>query len=35
MGQPEEVAWLVTFLCTNKSRHITGECIKVDGGQYI
>jgi 3-oxoacyl-[acyl-carrier protein] reductase len=35
MGQPEEVAWLVTFLCTEKSRHITGECIKVDGGQYI
>jgi 3-oxoacyl-[acyl-carrier protein] reductase len=35
MGQPEEVAWLVTFLCSEKSRHITGECIKVDGGQYI
>jgi 3-oxoacyl-[acyl-carrier protein] reductase len=35
MGQPEEVAWLVTFLASEKSRHITGECIKVDGGQYI
>ncbi len=35
MGQPEEVAWLVTFLCSEKARHITGECIKVDGGQYI
>jgi 3-oxoacyl-[acyl-carrier protein] reductase len=35
MGQPEEVAWLVTFLCSEKSRHITGEVIKVDGGQYI
>lgn len=35
MGQPEEVAWLVTFLCSEKGRHITGECIKVDGGQYI
>jgi 3-oxoacyl-[acyl-carrier protein] reductase len=35
MGQPEEVAWVVTFLCTEKARHITGEVIKVDGGQYI
>jgi 3-oxoacyl-[acyl-carrier protein] reductase len=35
MGLPEEVAWVVTFLCTEKSRHVTGEVIKVDGGQYI
>lgn len=35
LGTPEEVAWLVTFLCTEKARHITGEVIKVDGGQYI
>ena len=35
LGQPEEVAWVVTFLCSEKSRHITGEVIKVDGGQYI
>ena len=35
MGQPEEIAWVVTFLCSEKSRHITGEVIKVDGGQYI
>ena len=35
MGAPEEVAWVVTFLCTEKARHITGEVIKVDGGQYI
>jgi 3-oxoacyl-[acyl-carrier protein] reductase len=35
MGLPEEVAHVVTFLCTEKSRHITGEVIKVDGGQYI
>lgn len=34
-GKPEEVAWVVTFLCSEKSRHITGECIKVCGGQYI
>jgi len=35
MGQPEDVAHLVTFLCLDQARHITGEVIKVDGGQYI
>ncbi len=35
LGKPEDVAYLVTFLCTEKARHITGEIIKVDGGQYI
>lgn len=34
-GKPEEVAWVVTFLCSEKSRHITGECVQVSGGQYI
>jgi 3-oxoacyl-[acyl-carrier protein] reductase len=35
MGQPEDVAHLVIFLCSDQARHITGEVIKVDGGQYI
>jgi len=35
LGQPEEVAWVVTFLCSEMSRHITGEIISVDGGQYL
>ncbi len=35
MGQPEDVAHLVTFLCSDQARHITGEVIKVDGGQYM
>jgi len=35
LGTPEDVAHLVSFLCSEKSRHITGEVIKVDGGQYI
>jgi 3-oxoacyl-[acyl-carrier protein] reductase len=35
IGTSEEVANLVVFLCSEKSRHITGEIIKVDGGQYI
>jgi 3-oxoacyl-[acyl-carrier protein] reductase len=32
---PDDVAHLVTFLCSDRSRHITGEVIKIDGGQYI
>ena len=35
IGQPEDVANVVAFLCTGLARHITGEVIKVDGGQYI
>jgi len=35
LGKPEDVAYLVSFLCSEKARHITGEVIKVDGGQYI
>ena len=35
LGLPEEVACVVTFLCTEKARHITGQVIQVDGGQYI
>jgi 3-oxoacyl-[acyl-carrier protein] reductase len=31
----EDIANVVVFLCSEKSRHITGEVIKVDGGQYI
>ncbi|MBW2368502.1 MAG: SDR family oxidoreductase [Deltaproteobacteria bacterium] len=35
IGQPEDLAYLVSFLASDKARHITGEVIKVDGGQYI
>lgn len=35
LGQPEDIAYLVSFLCSDKAKHITGEVIKVDGGQYI
>lgn len=31
----DDVAHLVTFLCSDKARHITGEVFKIDGGQYI
>ncbi len=35
IGHPDDVANVVTFLCSDLARHITGEVIKVDGGQYI
>jgi len=35
IGEPEDVAELVVFLASDRARHITGEVIKVDGGQYI
>jgi 3-oxoacyl-[acyl-carrier protein] reductase len=34
-ADPADVADLVAFLCSDRSRHITGEVIKIDGGQYI
>lgn len=35
IGTPDDVANVVAFLCTERARHITGEIIQVDGGQYI
>jgi 3-oxoacyl-[acyl-carrier protein] reductase len=35
VGQAEDLAYVVAFLASDKARHITGEVIKVDGGQYI
>ncbi|MHC4413710.1 MAG: SDR family oxidoreductase [Planctomycetota bacterium] len=35
MGQVQDVAELVAFLCSDRARFITGEVIRVDGGQYI
>ena len=35
MGEVSDVAELVSFLCGDRARFITGEVIRVDGGQYI
>lgn len=35
IAEPEDVADVVTFLCSARARHVTGTVIKVDGGQYI
>jgi len=35
VGQPEDLAHVIAFLASDHARHITGEVIKVDGGQYI
>lgn len=32
VGEPEEVAAAVAFLCLPASSYVTGECIAVDGG---
>ena len=35
LGEPEDVANVVLFLCSDLAKHITGQVIVVDGGQMI
>jgi 3-oxoacyl-[acyl-carrier protein] reductase len=35
VGQPEDLANVIAFFASDKAKHVTGECVKVDGGQYI
>lgn len=35
LGQPEEVAGLVVFLCTDQAAYINGQAINVDGGKVM
>lgn len=35
LGQPDDVARAVLFLCSDLSRHVTGQVLRVDGGQLM
>ena len=35
MADPQDVAHSVVFLCGNESCHVTGQVLRVDGGQYF
>jgi 3-oxoacyl-[acyl-carrier protein] reductase len=35
LATPKEIAPMIAFLCDDESRHVTGQTIKVDGGQYL
>jgi len=35
MGEAEDVAHAVAFLCSERARHITGAVLRVDGGQLL
>ena len=33
-GDPEDMAWMIAFLCSPKARYITGQRLYVDGGMH-
>lgn len=35
LAEPEDIAWLSLFLCSQYSSHITGQAINVDGGTVM
>jgi len=35
LGKPEEVANVVCFLASDLARHVTGQVLNVDGGQFL
>ncbi|MGH9492095.1 MAG: SDR family NAD(P)-dependent oxidoreductase [Terriglobales bacterium] len=35
LGTPKDIAAVVVFLCLEAARHVTGQTVKVDAGQYL
>lgn len=35
LGSPGDIAPLVAFLCSDAARHVTGQTIRIDAGQYL
>lgn len=35
IGQPEEIADLATFMLSDKATYMNGECVTLDGGQWL
>ncbi len=35
LADPGDIAHMVAFLCSDFAKHVTGQVIRVDGGQYI
>jgi 3-oxoacyl-[acyl-carrier protein] reductase len=35
LADPQDIAHVVVFLCSRYARHMTGQVVRVDGGQYI
>jgi len=35
LGRPEEVATVISFLCSDGASFVTGETIHINGGLYI
>jgi NAD(P)-dependent dehydrogenase (short-subunit alcohol dehydrogenase family) len=35
IGEPDDIAGPVLFLCSNQARYITGACLAADGGLLV